>query len=164
MRSSHRERGQLAAVSHVDPEKVKWAWELKRQTPLNMDAPTGVPEVIRTGRSELREVVTDELLQAAARTSEELSLMREIGFSSVIIVPLIARDQVLGAMTLVWAESGRTYDGDDLALAEELAAAWLWRSTTHACTRRRRKRTPPSELRMAAQSAFRGSRNVSRRR
>ena len=113
---------ELAVVSHVDPDKVKWALELRRQTPLNMDAPTGVPEVIRTGQPELHEVVTDEMIQAAARTPEELLLLREIGFSSVLIVPLIARDQVLGAMTLVWTESGRSYDRDDLSLAEELAA------------------------------------------
>src|SRR5207248_5110034 len=37
------------------------------------------------------------------------------------IVPLVARGQTLGAMTFVTAASGRRYDRDDLAVAEELA-------------------------------------------
>jgi serine phosphatase RsbU (regulator of sigma subunit) len=37
-------------------------------------------------------------------------------------VPLIARGRVLGAMSFVTGESGRHYDEDDLAVAEELAS------------------------------------------
>jgi signal transduction histidine kinase len=38
-----------------------------------------------------------------------------------MVTPLIARGRTLGAMTFVSAESGRCYDQNDLALAEELA-------------------------------------------
>ena len=38
-----------------------------------------------------------------------------------MIVPLLARDRTLGAITFVAAESGRRYTPIDLALAEELA-------------------------------------------
>jgi signal transduction histidine kinase len=37
-----------------------------------------------------------------------------------MIVPLVARGRTLGALTLVWAESGRHYSPADLALAEGL--------------------------------------------
>ncbi len=41
---------------------------------------------------------------------------------SVIVVPLaVAGQPPFGALTLVMAESGRTFDADDLAVAEELA-------------------------------------------
>ena len=113
---------ELVAVSHVDPAKVRWAWELRERAPTKMDAPMGLPNVLRTGRSELYEHITDEMIEAAAETPDELALIREIGFSSVMIVPLAVRGQILGALTLVWAESGRRYDGDDLSLVEELAA------------------------------------------
>ena len=41
--------------------------------------------------------------------------------TSAIVVPLTARGRTLGAMTLATDRSRRTFDADDLALAEELA-------------------------------------------
>jgi signal transduction histidine kinase len=38
-----------------------------------------------------------------------------------MIVPMLARDQAVGAITLVAAESGRRFTAEDLALAEDLA-------------------------------------------
>lgn len=38
-----------------------------------------------------------------------------------MIVPLVVRERVLGAITLISAESGRMFGDDDLALAEEVA-------------------------------------------
>ncbi len=113
---------ELVAVSHVDPGKVSWARELREKSPPDMDAPTGLPNVLRTGQSELYEVITDEMIEASAATPDELELIQEIGFSSAMVVPLIARGQTLGALTLVWAESGRHYGQEDIDRAEELAA------------------------------------------
>jgi serine phosphatase RsbU (regulator of sigma subunit) len=76
---------------------------------------------VRTGQSEFYPDITDEMIVAAARDAEHLRLMREIGFVSVIIVPLVARGRTLGVITLVSAESGRRYREADLELAEELA-------------------------------------------
>jgi serine phosphatase RsbU (regulator of sigma subunit) len=114
-------RVELAAVAHVDPEKARWARQLREAQPVDLEVDGGLPAVLRTGRSKLYETVPEEVLAASARSPEELELMREIGFSSVLIVPLVARDQVLGALTLVWAESGRHYGSHDVELAEELA-------------------------------------------
>ena len=38
-----------------------------------------------------------------------------------MIVPLVARERILGALSLVSAESGRRYGPHDLALAKDLA-------------------------------------------
>jgi light-regulated signal transduction histidine kinase (bacteriophytochrome) len=48
-------------------------------------------------------------------------MLRGVGYTSAMVVPLIARGQTLGAITFVSAESGRRYDASDLAFAEELA-------------------------------------------
>ena len=111
----------LLAVEHVDPEKVALARELRRRYPTNMDAPRGIANVIRTGESELYPIVTDEMLAASAVDEAHLNLIRSMGLRSGIIVPLKARGQVLGALTLVWSESERSYSEDDLRFAEELA-------------------------------------------
>jgi serine phosphatase RsbU (regulator of sigma subunit)/anti-sigma regulatory factor (Ser/Thr protein kinase) len=110
-----------AATAHVDPEKVKFAEEVRRRYPVDPEAATGVPNVIRTGRSELYPGITDAMLAASIDDPEQLETARELGLSSVLIVPLIARARTLGALTLVHAESGRSYDEEDLRFAEDLA-------------------------------------------
>src|SRR4051794_5910869 len=49
-----------------------------------------------------------------------MALVRELQMHSVMVVPLTARDRTLGAITFVWAESGRQYSTRDLELAEEV--------------------------------------------
>lgn len=112
---------ELLAVTHVDPDKVDLGRELRRRYPTDMSASTGVPQVIRTGESELYPEITDEMLRATARDEEFLDIVRSIGFRSALIVPLKARGHTLGAMTLVWSESDRLYSESDLRFAEELA-------------------------------------------
>ena len=72
--------------------------------------------------SELYQEVTDEMLVEAAHDPEHLRLLRELGFSSAMVVPLAARGRVIGAMTLVSAESGRRFDAADLGLGEQPVA------------------------------------------
>jgi PAS domain S-box-containing protein len=110
------------AVAHADPEKVRLADELAARYPPDPDAGYGVPNVIRTKRPELFSEITDELLrEATADTPELLEILRELGLRSSMCVPLIARDEVLGAITFVSAESGRRYDESDLVTAQDLA-------------------------------------------
>ena len=108
------------AVAHVDPAKVKWAKELRVKTPPDATATTGVPNVLRTGEAELYADISDELLVRTSRDEEELAIMRAIGFSSALIVPLRGSAAALGALTMVWAESGKHYSQDDLSFAREL--------------------------------------------
>ena len=109
------------AVEHVDPDKVRLARELEERWPSDRTAPQGVHQVLRTGQAEMMAHIPDALLTAAARDPEHLRIIRALGLRSYICVPLTARGRVLGAVTLVHAESGRSYTPADLALAEELA-------------------------------------------
>ena len=109
------------AVTHVDPAKVEWARELSERYPYDPEAPLGVPEVLRTGRAELYAEIPDELLVTSAKDEEHLRIMREVGFTSVMIVPLATQRRAFGAITFVTAESGRRYGAEDLAFAEDLA-------------------------------------------
>ncbi len=108
------------AVAHVDREKVEWALGID-QEPADPDARSGVQRVLHTGRSEFYPEITDDMLVAAAASQDHLDLMRRIGFSSVMIVPIVARDRVHGAITFVSAESEKHFDSADLTLAEDLA-------------------------------------------
>ena len=134
---AHGDRGdfETIAVAHVDPAKVRFARELQERYPPDPSMPTGVPQVLRTGRSELYPEIDEQLLQRSARDEQHLELIRRLRISSGMIVPLRARDRTLGAITFVYAESGRQYSTRELELAEELAAAPAWRSITRASTR-----------------------------
>ncbi len=112
---------QFICVAHVDPQKVAWAYQFRDRFRADRNSSIGVPNVVRTGQSELHPLITDEMLVAAAHSEEHLQTMREIGFHSTLIVPLKARQHILGALTLVHAESKRTYTAADVQFAEELA-------------------------------------------
>jgi PAS domain S-box-containing protein len=77
---------------------------------LSNDEANGLPEVLRSGESKLITEVSPELSAAAA------------AIKSYMIVPLIARTQTFGVITFVAAESGRRFDLNTLALAENLVS------------------------------------------
>lgn len=110
------------AVAHIDPQKVEFARRLQERYPSDPNAPTGVPQVIRNGRSELYPVLTVEQLVQSAVDDEHRDLILSLGIRSALAVPLTGRRGTFGAMTLIAAESGRVYDEDDLSFAEDLAA------------------------------------------
>src|SRR5260370_40051058 len=56
----------------------------------------------------------------AAQDAEHLKIIRNLGLRSVIGVALRASGRTLGVLTLVTAESGRTYTPADRALAEDV--------------------------------------------
>ncbi len=76
------------------------------QNYLPHDDVDGLSAVLRSGEPKLVTTVTPELAAAA--------------INSYMIVPLMARPQTLGAITFVAAESGRRFDLNALALAENL--------------------------------------------
>jgi len=138
-------------VAHTDTEKVRFAKELGERYPPDPNAATGVANVLRTGRSEIYPEIPEELIEQAAIDDEHLEIIRSLQLRSAIVVPLVARGQVLGAITLVYAESRRTYGPEDLALAEDLAAraglamqnAQLYAERDHIAQTLQRSLLPP---------------------
>ena len=108
-------------IAHRDPSKVELARELNVRYPQDPDATTGVPQVVRTGRPELFTEVPTELLERTARDAQHLRIIKSLDLRSAMIVPLLARGRVLGALSLVSAESGRRYSQADLDFTMELA-------------------------------------------
>jgi PAS domain S-box-containing protein len=112
------EQGVLQFISgaHRDPTKdllVRALCEYRPRQP-----PFGVAH----RQAELGQV-TDDLLRVSAEDAEQLKLFRALATTAFLRVPLTARGQSVGTITLaVGPESGRNYDADDLAFAEELAA------------------------------------------
>jgi PAS domain S-box-containing protein len=118
-----RADGQMAelAVAHSDPEKIALARELQERYPADPNAAQSVAGVVRTGQPVLIPEITETMLEAAAQDEAHLAIIRRVGLTSAIIVPMIARGRVLGAISFVAAESGSRYDERDLEFSLELA-------------------------------------------
>jgi PAS domain S-box-containing protein len=112
------QRIQRVALVHVDPEKEAIARDIRER--FGFSEHSLVAQVLRTGRSVVLADVPDAVLATSARTPEELSLLRRLEINSAIVVPLLARGSVIGAMTLI-ASGSRRYQAADLALVSELA-------------------------------------------
>jgi PAS domain S-box-containing protein len=111
----------LAAVAHSDPARTALGWELARRFPAGLDDEAGFGRTIRTGCSELLPQIPDHVLdQVSGGRPEYAEILRGLGLTSTMIVPLRARGRIIGAMLLGAAESRRRFSASDLALAEEL--------------------------------------------
>ena len=110
------------ATAHFDPAKIAAAQQLQERYPEDPDSLFGVPAVLRSGKSLLYPEIPDDLLSSLARDDQHLAILRRLDFKSALIVPLIAGQRTLGAITLVAAESGRQFSEADLPFAEDLGA------------------------------------------
>jgi PAS domain S-box-containing protein len=109
-------------IAHADPEREQFFRRLSERYPIDMQWPHPITKVLRTGQSELISSVSDSLLQRMARDDEQLGILRQLHLYSLMVVPLLARDQVLGTMIFVSERPNHHYDPNDLALAQELGA------------------------------------------
>jgi PAS domain S-box-containing protein len=108
-------------VAHSDPAKTALAQILRQHYPLNLKASFGITQVLRSGRSEFYPELLATCLEAIAGNEDHLQLLLRLKLKSLMIVPLISRGRILGAMSFMLTESNRHYDEADLNLAEEIA-------------------------------------------
>jgi GAF domain-containing protein len=96
-------RGEMrrAAIIHTDPAMQALARRLESGWPPERDDPFGVPRAVRTRVTEVIADVLDEMLIEVSRSEENLQLLRAVGMKSLLMVPLLARGEVLGAITYV---------------------------------------------------------------
>lgn len=112
------------AVEHVDQDKVRFAWDLSRRFPVDLNDPAagGVAHVLRTNTPDLVEEIPREAIEAAVASKPDIrQAILALKLRSVMIVPLSVGGEALGAISFVMAESGRNYRQTDLGLAEEVA-------------------------------------------
>ena len=110
------------ASAHGESSKEALAYEIRARHGFNPAAAHGVGAVVRTRRPEIVARITDAYLSAIAQNAEQLALFRRLSPRSWIIVPLVANERVLGALTLAITESARRYRQADLSFATVMAA------------------------------------------
>ncbi|HZI09363.1 MAG TPA: ATP-binding protein [Myxococcus sp.] len=107
------------AVSCADAQTASRLWEPLLRCPSGDEV--GPVRVVRSGRSELLpELDRARLPQALAGTAHG-ELLRSLGVTSVLTVPLAVGSRVLGALCLMSVGAHRRYGELDKAFMEELA-------------------------------------------
>jgi len=89
--------------------------------PIRVDDKAGVGAVLRTGQVLFSPEIDEATIAAGARSEEHLRVLRDIGFGAVLVLPLRARSELIGALALT-NRAGHWMTEDDRTLAEELAA------------------------------------------
>ncbi|MBA2693095.1 MAG: SpoIIE family protein phosphatase [Rubrobacter sp.] len=110
-----------AAASHADEGKHELLRELQRHRSFEEGSNGVAARVLRTGKAETISGEEKGIVEDLASGEESLRLLGELGVSSLVSVPLLARGRVLGVVTLVSSSPERIYGDEDLALAESLA-------------------------------------------
>jgi PAS domain S-box-containing protein len=108
-------------IAHKDPEKVKLAQELQERYSTDPEDRYGLSQVLGTGNPKLFSDTSESVLEQATLDQDHPEILQSLGFKSYMIVPLIARERKLGAITLATEKSGRCYNSADLQLAKDLA-------------------------------------------
>lgn len=112
-----------AVTHHWKPAYLKKVEEIRRKYPRDWDAVIADPRVFKTGKSEFYPELNEEILTVGYRSPERArAIMENFDPKSAMVVAIHGASRVLGVMTLVSAESGRSYDEADLKFAEELAS------------------------------------------
>lgn len=78
--------------------------------------------VIQTGETSWAPEMSDEFLRRTSRDAQHYGLIKMLGFTSYIVVPLATATRVLGAVTLVTTRPGRRFSDSDVAICEQLAS------------------------------------------
>jgi PAS domain S-box-containing protein len=116
------EHGQVrcGAVAADSPDRQALALAIRLKYPVPADGDHPVAIALRGGTT-LYADCTPETLQALRPSEEHASTAEAIGLRSLLVLPLSARGQTFGALTLVSSDPARRYTQADVALASELA-------------------------------------------
>ncbi len=112
------------AVAHADPAHAPLAVETLRMPP-TLDGPdeaTTALQAVRAGRPLLLASVPSAVLEEVVADPRDRRVALALRPRSMLVVPLVARGRVLGALTWLRIASATPYTADDLGLAEDVAA------------------------------------------
>ncbi|MGZ3726109.1 MAG: response regulator [Pseudobdellovibrio sp.] len=111
----------IVVIQHKDQsqQKALVAYR-KKYPPENNPAQRGVPNVIKTGKSEFHHFTQASWNQLTAN-EEQQKVVAELGIHSAMIVPIISSNsKVHGTLSFINSEPQRKFSSVDLAVAEDL--------------------------------------------
>jgi PAS domain S-box-containing protein len=103
-----------------DPAQA-WAGELLARLPVDDGRPHLTASTLASRRPELLRRMSPDDIALLSPTEDHLRALRSLNPRCVITVPLLARDEILGALAFLSSSPSRVYDDRDVRFAEEIA-------------------------------------------
>ncbi len=108
------------AAKHADPSRQPLTSQLIRHPPdLSGDHPAA--RAVRTGEPQWSSAMPSDFMVNTTQSTEHYQLTQRLHFRAYVSVPLVAADEVIGALTVVSTEGSRGVGDDALPLAQDLA-------------------------------------------
>lgn len=85
------------------------------------DLEQGILKVLRTGKSELYRAVGQEMVEQIIFDNQSIKVAITFSGKVALIVPMIIKGDIIGAITFVANDIGKFQDAHQIAMAEELA-------------------------------------------
>jgi signal transduction histidine kinase len=110
-----------AYSAHCDPAKEPLVGRLRAHQPQMSLENNPTAAALRSGETQVIQLVDDAFLHTVARDDTHLALLKQLAPTSLIILPLAARERMLGSLVLATTrDSARRYTDRDVAIANEV--------------------------------------------
>jgi PAS domain S-box-containing protein len=109
------------ALALADERKLDYLTQMWQRYPLSPERIPAVQDAIQTRTKQIAGQLPADFFGPIASDDRHLQMFESLNFQSYMVVPLIARERVLGVIILVYAESGRHFGAEDAAFVEEQA-------------------------------------------
>jgi PAS domain S-box-containing protein len=114
------ESGKLRRIAYAPDALADLFAKIERfASPL--DATAARVAALDKGRTHIVANVSEQWLAEHFDDPAEAELMRSVGARTLLILPLVARSQPIGVMTLVSVEAARRFDASDVVVADNFA-------------------------------------------
>src|SRR5215211_1602586 len=109
-------------VAADNPDQQAALDELKERYPPTWDSPQPAAQALREAKPVVIESFDAQRLVDTTYDEGHLELLRILDPRSAVATPLVARGEMLGAITFAWSRSERRYTTSELALIEAIAS------------------------------------------
>jgi GAF domain-containing protein len=111
-----------AAVAYRDPAVAEPLDRILTGYPAPMDAGGRFGGVLQSGEARLITEINDQVLVDAAQDATHLRLLRQLGTTSGVVVPMAGRSDRLGLVAFLRRQGSAPYTATDLSLVQDLVA------------------------------------------
>jgi PAS domain S-box-containing protein len=140
------------AVSTGEPDTESVLAELQRYAP-EWTSSQPAAEVLRSRTTIVIPEVTDDTLVSTARDERHLAVMRKLRPRSAIAVPMVTRQRIVGAITLVRTTPGHRTRPPTSRWRRSWRAGRRWRSTARCSSARPTRRVSRPKARIARRTS-----------
>jgi GAF domain-containing protein len=111
-----------AAVAYRDPAVAEPLDQILTDYPAPIDAGGRFGGVLQTGQARLISEIDDQDLVESAQDATHLRLLRQLGTTSSVVVPMAGRSDRLGLVVFLRRQGSAPYTATDLSLVQDLVA------------------------------------------